>query len=254
MTRLWAACATHHRVPVAQLELFPRGDQLPGVLTRLSARAGVEGALVLSTCNRYEVYLSTERCFSRPELTRLIGDTADVDPDVVADSLDVHSGDDVVHHLFSVSAGLDSRAPGEGEILGQLRTAAQTAGARGHPRPRAGDPRAGGRHRGPARSPRRRHPPGPFVGRQRGGPAGTPPARRAAGPVGAGGRGRARCCTDGSGADPGRCASRRRGARPRGRGRALPGVPRRAPPPHSCLAARGRCRHLCDQRSRRHPQ
>ena len=43
----------------------------------------------------------------------------------------MHSGDDVVHHLFSVSAGLDSRAPGEGEILGQLRAAAQTAAHEG---------------------------------------------------------------------------------------------------------------------------
>ena len=131
MTRLWAACATHHRVPVALLERFPRGDQVPAVLARLRDLPGVNGALVLSTCNRYETYLSTDRSFSRPELAELLGATAGVDPDLVGAALDVRSGDDAVHHLFSVSAGLDSRAPGEGEILGQLRAAAQTAALEG---------------------------------------------------------------------------------------------------------------------------
>jgi glutamyl-tRNA reductase len=100
---------------------------VPAVLARLRELPGVQGALVLSTCNRYETYLSTDRSFSRPELAELLGATAGVDPDLVGGALDVHSGDDAVHHLFSVSAGLDSRAPGEGEILGQLRAAAQTA-------------------------------------------------------------------------------------------------------------------------------
>jgi glutamyl-tRNA reductase len=127
MTHLWAACATHHRVPVSVLERFPRGDQVPAVLARLRALPGVRGALVLSTCNRYETYLSTDRAFSAAELGELLATTAGVDLATVGQTLDVHTGDDAVHHLFSVSAGLDSRAPGEGEILGQLRSAAQTA-------------------------------------------------------------------------------------------------------------------------------
>src|SRR5262245_21935325 len=127
MTYLWAACATHRRVPVSLLERFPRGDQVPAVLARLQDLPGVEGALVLSTCNRYEIYLSTARSFSRTELAELVATTAGVDLETVGPELEVHTTDEVVHHLFSVAAGLDSRAPGEGEILGQLRTAAQTA-------------------------------------------------------------------------------------------------------------------------------
>src|SRR4051794_39041318 len=131
MTHLWAACATHHRVPVSLLERFPRGTQVPAVLTRLRELPGVRGAMVLSTCNRYETYLSADRAFSGAALGELLATTAGLDPAVVAPALDVHSGDHAVHHLFSVSAGLDSRAPGEGEILGQLRSAAQSAAHEG---------------------------------------------------------------------------------------------------------------------------
>jgi glutamyl-tRNA reductase len=127
MTHLWAVCATHHRVPVTLLERFPRGAQVPEVLAGLREVPGVRGALALSTCNRYEIYLSTDRAFSAAELGDLLATTAGVDPAEVGPVLDVHSGDDAVRHLFSVSAGLDSRAPGEGEILRQLRSAAQTA-------------------------------------------------------------------------------------------------------------------------------
>src|SRR5262245_10443772 len=127
MTDLWAACATHHRVPVSLLERFPRGAQVPDVLARLRDVPGVSGAVVLSTCNRYEAYLSTDRTFSRAELVELLTGTAGVEAAEFGPALEVHAGDDAVQHLFSVSAGLDSRAPGEGEILGQLRTAAQTA-------------------------------------------------------------------------------------------------------------------------------
>jgi glutamyl-tRNA reductase len=131
MTYLWAACATHHRVPVSLLERFPRGDAIPQVLARLRALPGVTGALVLSTCNRYEIYLTTDRVVSGAALEELLTTTAGMSPGAVGPCLDVHAGDDAVHHLFSVSAGLDSRAPGEGEILGQLRAAAQTAAHEG---------------------------------------------------------------------------------------------------------------------------
>ena len=83
----------------------------------LAHRLAAEGAEVvcLSTCNRTEVYavhadpdaaeaLAAEALSATPELYRLRDDAAAL-------------------HLFRVAAGLDSLVPGEGEILGQVRTA-----------------------------------------------------------------------------------------------------------------------------------
>jgi glutamyl-tRNA reductase len=86
------------------------------------------GAVVLSTCNRTEVYSiggDSER--ARGELERLSG----LDLDGVLASWE---GDEAVEHLFRVAAGLDSLVPGEAQILGQVRLAyesALTAGATG---------------------------------------------------------------------------------------------------------------------------
>jgi glutamyl-tRNA reductase len=86
------------------------------------------GAVVLSTCNRTEVYSiggDSER--ARSELERL----SNLDLGGVLASWE---GDEAVEHLFRVAAGLDSLVPGEAQILGQVRLAyesALTAGATG---------------------------------------------------------------------------------------------------------------------------
>ncbi|WP_345713183.1 glutamyl-tRNA reductase, partial [Kineococcus glutinatus] len=84
----------------------------------------VSEAVVLSTCNRVEVYC---------DVTRFHGGVADVGAalgrrigaplEVLGDQLYVHYEDAAVEHLFSVACGLDSMAVGESQILGQLRLA-----------------------------------------------------------------------------------------------------------------------------------
>lgn len=131
MARLWAACATHHRVPVAVLERFPRGERIPHALQGLHDLPSVRGALVLSTCNRYEVYLVADDDLTRPALLDALARTSDVAPGLLEEYVDVQCGDEAVRHLFSVAAGLESRVLGEAEVLGQLRAAAQTAAREG---------------------------------------------------------------------------------------------------------------------------
>jgi glutamyl-tRNA reductase len=84
--------------------------------------------IVLSTCNRTEVYLAG----GDPEVVRHeLEHRSELDLGAV---LAVWEGDDAVEHLFRVAAGLDSLVPGESEILGQVRLAyeqALTAGATG---------------------------------------------------------------------------------------------------------------------------
>jgi glutamyl-tRNA reductase len=119
----------HRTVPVELLERVTVGEAvLPKVLHDLSAREHLLEVVVLSTCNRTEIYA---RC------TRFHGAVGDVleflavhsgaDPDDLAEHLYTYYDDAVVAHLFSVAAGLDSMIVGESEILGQVRHAWETA-------------------------------------------------------------------------------------------------------------------------------
>ena len=81
--------------------------------------------VVLSTCNRTEIYLhGGGQAAARAALERRSG----LDLDGV---LAVWEGDEAVEHLLRVAAGLDSLVPGEGEILGQVRHAYESALAAG---------------------------------------------------------------------------------------------------------------------------
>jgi glutamyl-tRNA reductase len=79
------------------------------------------GAVVLSTCNRTELYLTGgDPDHAREELERQSGLE-------LAGVLATWEGGEAVEHLFRVAAGLDSLVPGEAEILGQVRTAYEAA-------------------------------------------------------------------------------------------------------------------------------
>ena len=121
--------ASYRTADVATLERLAIADEaLPDVLRALVARPYVAEAVVLSTCNRVEVYAT---------VTGFHGGLADV-RDVLAghsglagadlaNHLYVHYDEAAVEHSFKVSAGLDSMVVGEAQILGQLRDAYQAA-------------------------------------------------------------------------------------------------------------------------------
>lgn len=84
----------------------------------------VSEAVVLSTCNRIEIYAEVDRFHGSVEdLTRLIVDHAETPLDEVLASLYVHYDEAAVSHLFEVVTGLDSMVVGESQILGQVRDA-----------------------------------------------------------------------------------------------------------------------------------
>src|SRR5208283_3407292 len=85
----------------------------------------LEETLVLSTCNRSEVYGVNPNANreSAGALSRYLCKFHELKPDVLTPSLYHHYDHDVVRHLFRVSAGLESMLLGEAEILGQVREA-----------------------------------------------------------------------------------------------------------------------------------
>ena len=115
----------HKTAPVALREKVAfNEDRLVAALRALKQDAGVAEAVILSTCNRTEVYWSGTA--SGAELSRWLerhhGNNLDL-----ASSLYVHQDRIAVEHAFSVAAGLDSMVLGEAQILGQLKDAYRVA-------------------------------------------------------------------------------------------------------------------------------
>jgi len=116
---------SHHDAPI---ELRERVALDGGAAAALAGRLGTE-SVVLSTCNRTELYLVREEHaedVAVGTLTELAGEGAAELSGVVYRLRD----EAAALHLFRVAAGLDSLVPGEGEILGQVRSAYE-AGATG---------------------------------------------------------------------------------------------------------------------------
>ena len=119
----------HRTAPVGLLErMTVPEEQLAKVLHDLSAREHLLEVVVLSTCNRIEVYA---RCThfhpAVGDVSAFLSAYSGAAPEDFADLLYTYYDDAAVAHLFSVAAGLDSMIVGEGEILGQVRHAWQTA-------------------------------------------------------------------------------------------------------------------------------
>ena len=115
----------HRSTPLAKLEqMTVRADDLPKVLGGLSQADHLSEVVVLSTCNRVEVYAYAERFHGGyQDVREFLARHAGLAPEDVADHLYAYHDADAVRHLFSVAAGLDSAVVGEHEILGQVRDA-----------------------------------------------------------------------------------------------------------------------------------
>ncbi|HEV3452154.1 MAG TPA: glutamyl-tRNA reductase [Acidimicrobiia bacterium] len=101
---------------------------LPKALHTLAGREHLAEVVLLSTCNRTEVYARSTRFHAGVDDARhFLAELAGLDPDDLAESLYTYHDDAAVAHLFGVAAGLDSMIIGEAEILGQVREAWRTA-------------------------------------------------------------------------------------------------------------------------------
>jgi len=128
----------HRTAPVVLRERFAFSDaNIPEALASLKAKGLAEEAVILSTCNRVELYIVTRgepgRAF--PELVQFLQQThAGQEP--LTDELYRLSEPHSVEHLFKVACGLDSMVLGETEVLGQLKKAYDLALQHRHTGPR----------------------------------------------------------------------------------------------------------------------
>ncbi len=127
---------SHKTAPVEIREklTFPANRQ-EDALARLTASDAVSEAVIVSTCNRTEIYAVTADGHDGPgAIIDFAADYHDLDRHELVRYLYISEGDAVVKHLFRVVASLDSMVLGEAQILGQVKEAyehAFSAGATG---------------------------------------------------------------------------------------------------------------------------
>jgi glutamyl-tRNA reductase len=123
--KLLVTGVSHKTAPVEVRECLAfREEALPAALADLKRRDGVAEALILSTCNRVEVTVTTEDSADpRAIVDSFLADHKAVSPHTIGPHLYRLEGRDAIHHLFRVAASLDSMVVGEAQILGQLKAA-----------------------------------------------------------------------------------------------------------------------------------
>jgi glutamyl-tRNA reductase len=115
----------HRTSPLSLLERVSISDDaLPKMVHGLMAQPNIREAVVLSTCNRTEVYAVAEKFHGAyADLRDFFCDLGGFSVDELSPHVYSQHDDEAVRHLFEVAAGLDSAVLGESEILGQVRGA-----------------------------------------------------------------------------------------------------------------------------------
>ncbi|HSL70339.1 MAG TPA: glutamyl-tRNA reductase [Longimicrobiales bacterium] len=118
----------HRTARVEMRERFAfRPEEAQSLLRALVGRGGAREAVLLSTCNRTELYLALREDGTPDVGASMLSHHAGTLREEAAPYLYVHEGQSCVEHLYRVTAGLDSLVPGEAQIQGQVKTAYELA-------------------------------------------------------------------------------------------------------------------------------
>jgi glutamyl-tRNA reductase len=123
----------HRTAPVEVRERMAFDESaIGGALDSLRRCPGLLEGMILSTCNRVEIAVTSDED-SNPEETveQFLSEARQVKRDWVSPYLYHHSGQDAIRHIFRVASSLDSMVVGEPQILGQLKQAYAAAKERG---------------------------------------------------------------------------------------------------------------------------
>jgi glutamyl-tRNA reductase len=125
---LLALGLNHKTAPVDIRERLTFGpDVIVGALRSLTEQTPANEAVIVSTCNRTELYCAVDTCDAETPVRDWLGRFHGVEGPLIAPHLYVHLDRSAVQHLLKVASGLDSMVLGEPQILGQVKGAFQTA-------------------------------------------------------------------------------------------------------------------------------
>ena len=119
----------HRSAPVEVREKMSfQPSRMQEVLRELKGYPGLEGVVILSTCNRMEVYAATTDVeVGIRSIKKFLANHHGLEENLFEQYLVVHTLYDAVRHLFRVTSGLDSMVRGETQIIGQVSNAYQQA-------------------------------------------------------------------------------------------------------------------------------
>ena len=120
---LFCVGISHHTANVETRERYGTGAAADALRTA----GGCSEALLLTTCNRVEIYGASEQPVATDDVARALLREAAVGDDTEAPTFYRYEGEECVQHLFRVACGLDSMVVGETEILGQAKQAYQAS-------------------------------------------------------------------------------------------------------------------------------
>ncbi|HZD60566.1 MAG TPA: glutamyl-tRNA reductase [Anaerolineae bacterium] len=120
---------SHKTAPVEIRETVTFPEQvLSDSLHALIGYPAINEAVILSTCNRMEIYVvASDPDKGRDNIIQFICDYHKLSRDKLVDYLYFHEGTSAIHHLFRVASSLDSMVIGEAQILGQVKNAYNAA-------------------------------------------------------------------------------------------------------------------------------
>ena len=133
MSELFVVGISWRTAPVAVREkLAFRDEEIADTLRALTAAHPVAEALLVSTCNRVEVYgVARAGADATGPVRRFLAEQRGLATTELADAIYDHRGAEAVRHVFRVASSLDSLVLGEAQILGQLKAAYSAAGGAG---------------------------------------------------------------------------------------------------------------------------
>lgn len=120
---------SHRSAPVAVLEQIAVSEaDRPKMVQQLLESESITEAMIVSTCNRVEYYVVTEGFHAGlADTVRNMSEFSGVDVDDLTPHLYVRYAQGAAEHMLTVASGLDSMVVGEQQILGQIRSAYQSA-------------------------------------------------------------------------------------------------------------------------------
>lgn len=126
------SCSHHNAgLDIREKLAFSNEDQLQAAYAHWQQRHPNSELVVLSTCNRVEIYAAEDhnnQPLATDQLTQFISEFHDIPPDELTDAVLFHHGRDAISHLFEVVCSLDSMVLGEPQIVTQVKDAYRIAG------------------------------------------------------------------------------------------------------------------------------
>lgn len=123
-------CSHHSSSVEVRERLAFSPEQTRDALSRLRDRFPQSEAVLLSTCNRTELYTAAEQagqCPTHHDIVEFMAEFHGLNSVEIFDELFERTGEDAVRHLFTVAASLDSMVVGEAQILSQVKQAYELA-------------------------------------------------------------------------------------------------------------------------------